>query len=738
VEPGPAALALRRAVEQLPAPVPERPGGAPATVGRPVRPGPATPAGRRSTRLPEPRNRLIGRDRDLDTLDELVRTQRIVTITGPGGAGKSTLALAVARRYLASAAGDTDVVLAELAPVRDRAGVVRAVAEAAGVQGEGAVETARLAASLGPRPVLLVLDNCEHLLDPSAVLVDAVLDAGAGAHVLVTSREPLRVDGEVVHRIGSLGPVAAELFVERAAAVAGPAAASVDDPRVVELCRRLDGLPLAIELAAAQLQHLSLTELVDRIDDLLTLLVGGRPRAGERHSALAATIAWSYDLLSEPSRRLFDRLGVFPAGFDLPTVEALVDDGAPGTVTNLLGDLVGKNLVVHDPGSRRYRLLETIRLFAAQRLAGSGLRPEVTERLRRHVVARSRTTSRADAWLSTALAARSRDDVENVRLAFDASLRSGDLTGAVDVALGLCTLWRNSVFYAEGRRWVERLREHDLLPADRMWTAILAADVGLGAGDARLMNAAAIEATALRAQVDDPGAAVLAEVYASMLMLITPAAAVPRLERARDRARAAGAPGLERVARAYLVVARRLLGEAEGLAAEADVLIEAGAARDYDRYICIWAGWLAAVAERDGPRMRELMDVQLSDLAATGLNENWVTMFSNALTMIGERADYVPQLLRARRRAEAEGRSADADTVLALAYAAAVDDAWEEAAELLGAVRGALFHDTAGFVHHTLLRDQVVRPRLDPAAFDAACERGERRDLSAVLTGLAG
>ena len=146
-----------------------------------------------------------------------------MTITGPGGAGKSTLALALARRFQADGgkATDTEVILAELAPVRDDAGVTRAVAEAAGVQGEGAVETATLAVNLGPRPVLLVLDNCEHLLDASAALVDAILDAGPRARVLVTSREPLRVDGEAVHRIGSLGPESSELFVERAVAAAG-------------------------------------------------------------------------------------------------------------------------------------------------------------------------------------------------------------------------------------------------------------------------------------------------------------------------------------------------------------------------------------------------------------------------------------------------------------------------------------------------------------------------------------
>src|SRR6185312_9333822 len=317
-----------------------------------VEPGPAAAAlrreaaraaGGRRTRLPPPRTRLIGRDDDVAAVDAL---------------------------------------LAELAPVRDGTGLVRAVAEAAGVQGEGAVAPARLAALLGTRPVLLLLDNCEHLLDATAELVDAVLDAGPRVRILLTSREPLRIDGEVVHGLGPLGAEAAELFVERATAAAGPGVAVAGDPRVAELCRRLDGLPLAIELAAAQLVHLDLDELVARLDDRLTLLAGTRPRAGGRHSALRATVEWSHQLLAPDSRDLFARLGVFPAGFDLAAVQAVAGDADPAAVPRLLGDLVAKSLVVHDPARRRYRLLETLRLFAAQRLDEAGLRAEVTERLR--------------------------------------------------------------------------------------------------------------------------------------------------------------------------------------------------------------------------------------------------------------------------------------------------------------------------------------------------------------------
>ncbi|MFC4785040.1 AfsR/SARP family transcriptional regulator [Nocardioides sp. MAHUQ-72] len=716
VEPSEAARQLRAEAEAMPA-------------------GAGTAGGSRPARavLPAARNRLIGRSRDLDDLAGLLSRHRVVTITGPGGVGKSTLALAHARAVQSADGSEAEVVLAELAPVREAGEVTRAVAEAVGVQGEGAVRAPVLAATLGRRPVLLVLDNCEHLLDESAALVDAILDAGDAARVLVTSREPLRVDGEAVHRLGSLGSGAAELFVDRAAAAAGADVAEVDDPRVALLCARLDGLPLAIELAAAQLRHLSLDDLVRRLDDRLTLLAGGRPRAGARHSALSATIDWSYRLLSGRDRDVFDRLGVFPSTFDLDAVVAV--SGAPDTavVTNVVGDLVAKSLVVHERSSGRYRLLETIRLFAAQRLAESGRHAEVVELLRRHVVDRASATSRTGAWLSTSLAARSRDDLDNVRLAFEASLDRGDLSGAVDVALGISMLWRNAVSYAEGRRWVGELLASDLADRDRLWALLLSADVALGAGDPRTMRAAATRAARLAERVDDPGASVVVLVYEALVHLDDPARATRRLEAAGRLARDIGEPGLARLARGYRLVTLRMQGPCEGLADEAHDVVETVGARDYDRYLCHWAASLLALVERDAPLLRRLMDAQLRDLAATGLRENWLTMYWSALALVVEGEDYVDQLRRSRARAEAEGRVADADCVLALACAAARRDDWEEAAELVGAAAGRLMDDTAGFFHLMLVRDQMVRPRLDPEVFAAATARGARSDVAAIL-----
>jgi predicted ATPase/DNA-binding SARP family transcriptional activator len=718
VEPGPGALAIRRRAEALPA--------------DPVVPEQRSAPARGRAPLPASRTRLVGRGADLDALAELLERHRVVTVVGPGGVGKSTLALEVARRAQTDGTDEgRDVVLAELAPAREQAAVVRTVADAAGVQGEGAVRLAELARTLGARPLLLVLDNCEHLLDDAAALVDAVLDAGPRVRVLATSREPLRVDGEVVHRLGSLGAQSVELFVERAVAAAGPAAVDADDPRGGELCDRLDGLPLAIELAAAQLGHLSMQDLVDRLDDRLTLLVGGRPRAGARHSALAATIEWSHRLLSEQARGVFDRLGVFPAGFDLGAVVAVCPPHDERTVTNLLGDLVAKSLVVHDPERRRYHLLETIRLFAAARLEESGQLPEARELLRRHVVARSTSVPRVRAWLSADLAARSRDDIDNVRLAFEASLDRGDLSAAVDVALGLGTLWRNAVSYAEGRRWVAALRSRPLTAGDLLWTSILEADVGLGSGDPQTMRGAAAEALTLGREVEEPGAVVIATIYDAMTRL-SPGQAADLLAEATATARRLEEPGLERLARAFRVVALAILGRKPEPAEDLGDPVEA-AGHDYDRYIAIWTASLLAMVARDAAELRRLLRAQLGNLAASGLNQNWLTMYWAALSLVASGQDYLPQLRRARRRAVAEGRGAEADCVLALAYAAACRDDWVAAAELVGAAAAELQRDTAGFIHFALVQERLVRPHLDATTFAAAVERGRGTSLEVIL-----
>ncbi len=459
----------------------------------------------------------------MSALERLLLEHRVVTISGPGGAGKSTLAVTLARDRRAEG---LEVAFVELAPVRHASDIVRAVAEATGVEGPRADDVAMLAEHLSPRKLLLLLDNCEHLLDGTVHLVDRLLDAGPELRVLATSREPLGVEGEAVHVLGSLGRDAATLFVERAVAATGRRTMAVSDPAVVELCERLDGLPLAIELAAAQMRHLTLAELIDRLDDRLGILVGGRPRAGERHATLATTIEWSYQLLSNESQEVFVRLGAFPASFDLPAAQAVTSSPDPVSITNVMRDLVAKSLVVHDHASGRYRLLETIRLFAQQRLLATGQSEERTELLRGHVVSRVTEWRRPQVWLSASVAARNRDDIENVRAAFDLSVASGRYADAVDIMVGLGTLWRNATSYAEGLRWAGELARHELAPRDRLWLHLVEADLGVGSGDPRRMADASAAAVELSSEVDDPAATVIAMIYRSLSLMIEPEASV--------------------------------------------------------------------------------------------------------------------------------------------------------------------------------------------------------------------
>jgi len=335
--------------------------------------------------LPAQLSAFIGRERELSELRPLVESSRLVTLTGAGGSGKTRLALQVAAELL-DGSGD-GVWLVELAPVLDEGAVPLAVAQALGITsqaGRPALES--LIDALAPQRMLIVLDNCEHLIGACAKLADAVLRRCPGAHLLTTSREPLGIGGETIYRVPSLslpasddggmpaleGSDAVAMFVERARSQGvGLAADKETSDLVVSTCRRLDGMPLAIELAAARLRSLSLRDLHGLLDQRFRLLTGGSRSALERQQTLQATVDWSYSLLNDPERSLLRRLAVFSDGFDLDAAGAVCAFGEIENfdVTDILGSLVDKSLVVAEPfgGGFRYRLLETIRQFAAER-----------------------------------------------------------------------------------------------------------------------------------------------------------------------------------------------------------------------------------------------------------------------------------------------------------------------------------------------------------------------------------
>jgi len=309
-----------------------------------------------------------------------------VTLVGPGGIGKTRLAVAAARQI----AVEDGALLVDLAEIGSPGDVPRAVAGTLGIkEGAGRTLTASIVTALRTRRALLVLDNCEHVVDGAAALAQAVAEGCPGAQVLATSREGLGL-GHGHERLVPVPPLdpagaGADLFSERAAVVAPTFDPRANRPTVEQICRRLDGVPLAIELAAAWTASLTPAELLDRLDDQLRLLVGGRRTAAARHRTLRATIAWSYDLLSPSEQVLLQRLSVLAGPFDRAAAEAVAGAAAgQGTphrsaaaavdTGDVLHALVQRSMVVAEAGrfGQRFRLLETMRQFAAERLAPTG------------------------------------------------------------------------------------------------------------------------------------------------------------------------------------------------------------------------------------------------------------------------------------------------------------------------------------------------------------------------------
>jgi len=340
--------------------------------------------------LPLALTSFVGREAEVAATSAAIRDRRFVTITGPGGVGKTRTALEAAA--LCAGAFPDGLWLVELARVDDPSRVVAVAAEALGVvEVPNRPLTDTMLAHLERKKLLILLDNCEHVVDAARLLATTLLRACAGLHLLATSREPLNVFGEYVYRLAPL-PVpdtgravsareildceAALLFSDRAAAVNARFELCDDDgPFVAHICRALDGLPLGIELAAVRTKIFSIRELARRIDERLELLTAGDATAEARHRSLRALISWSYDLLPEDERRLLRELAVFPGDFSVESVTALRGRlQSAGSSFDLIASLVDKSLVQAEPGDgpTRYRLLESIRLFARERLEESG------------------------------------------------------------------------------------------------------------------------------------------------------------------------------------------------------------------------------------------------------------------------------------------------------------------------------------------------------------------------------
>jgi predicted ATPase/class 3 adenylate cyclase len=447
--------------------------------------------------LPVQRSSFIGREAEAQAVRDLVRRHRLVTVTGIGGCGKTRLALEVA-------AGEVDrftdgVFFVDLSTVAEPTLVSSTIAATLRVPATGGTSDERLSAFLSDRYVLILLDNCEHLLDACATEADRLLTSCPHVSMLATSRESLALEGEHVWRVPSLRlpagysaeeigqSEAVRLFLDRAAAVRPSFALTADNAAaVVDICRRLDGIPLALELAAARIAHLAPREIAGRLSDRFHLLTGGR-RGIQRQQTLQAVLDWSHELLGEPERILLRRLAVFAGGCTLDAVQGVCggDGLEPESIIDVLGSLVARSLVeAEDQGDHtRYRLLETMRLYAQDRLVAAAEAERVRNTHAEWYLHRAETPEGPGVqvllWFPQGDVQTARADLDNMRQATDWWLTQGRYDLVVRMAASTISAFHNHGRFDEPAEWLERAlaREAELPRALRVrcYTALAAA-----------------------------------------------------------------------------------------------------------------------------------------------------------------------------------------------------------------------------------------------------------------------
>ncbi|HEY8983900.1 MAG TPA: AAA family ATPase, partial [Streptomyces sp.] len=429
---------------------------------------PSPPPGNLRARLTS----FVGRESDIATIRGDLATARLVTLLGPGGAGKTRLSQEAAETVEAR----DGVWLAELAPVSDPSAVAQAVVTAVGARetvlyGAGAEElraagerhddpVERLVDHCSRRRMLIILDNCEHVVTAAAHLAEELLARCPELTILATSREPLGVPGELLRPVEPLPePVALRLLADRGAA-ARPGFRTADDPGAcAEICHRLDGLPLAIELAAARLRILTPRQIADRLDDRFRLLTSGSRTVLPRQQTLRAVVDWSWELLDEDERDVLGRLSVFAGGCDLAAAEAVCGPAALDGV----GSLVDKSLVVAAPspeGAMRYRLLETVAEYAGERLTESGARPAAE---RAHLTYYRELARTSEPLLrgprQVAAIERFQAEYENLRTALRRAVDAADEQEALSLAHSLLWYWQMRDMRIEARNWFKEVTE---------------------------------------------------------------------------------------------------------------------------------------------------------------------------------------------------------------------------------------------------------------------------------------
>jgi len=725
--------------------------------------------------LPRQLTSFVGREHEMVDVKSLLGKSFLLTLTGTGGSGKTRLAFQVAADVVDDYSDG--VWLAEIAPLSDPSLVSPSVAAAVGVREElgGRPLRDKLLEFLRPKSVLLLLDNCEHLLAACADLAVSLLQACPSLRILATSQEPLHVDGEVTYHVPSLSLPdlkrlpsfdqltqyeAIHLFVDRAALSSpGFRLTERNAPLVAQVCHRLDGIPLAIELAAARMKAMSVEQIAERLNERFRLLTLGTRNAPARHQTLRAALDWSYDLLSAREQTLLRRIAIFAGGFTLDAAEAMCTDEhvSKSTVLDLLTALVDRSLVVFDQAGEppRYRLLETVRLYGLERLQASG--EEVAMRTR-HGAWYVHFTEQAESGLQGPDQRTWLDQLEvehdNLRAALDWSRRDeADGAAGMRLAGALWRFWEVRGYWTEGREWLDGMLARNVSAPAPVRVKVLngAAYLAYYQGDFKRLQALAEQILPLSREIGDKReTAVCLNVLglqACRLENYTRAAALG--DESLTLSRETG----DKWSIAHAVLVQGLVARGQGSNDRAMSLLEEALTMFRalsDKWkIALTISNLGLVVREQGDDQRATACFEEALSQFRELGDKWGTAFSLSNLAIvawgqqnyGRSAALFGESLALRN--DLREKPGIATSLVGLAGVAAALGQSDRAAVLFGAAEA--LRETIGIPLPPFIRDDYqgrvasLKTRLGDAAFTAAWAKGRAMPLEeAIATGLTG